>query len=280
MNDVVLKKYEKIECPICAGEIKACFTAQVLGKYNAQYEVCNECGFLRIHEPHWLDEAYSNAIASTDTGLVMRNIFIARKLAVMLYFVMGERGHGSYLDVAGGYGMLTRMMRDYGFDFYWSDKYCENLMARGFEFREDIVPCKAVTAFEVMEHLEDPVRFIADALSQAKSDTFIFSTVLYEGAPPSVDKWWYYSLETGQHIAFFQRKTLEILAKKLGMRFFSAGGLHIITKKSISPLFLKLFLGRVGAFFVLILRKLLVSRHMLDNKLMINKLRHARQVVR
>jgi predicted RNA-binding Zn-ribbon protein involved in translation (DUF1610 family) len=280
MNDVVQERSAKTECPICAGEIKACFTAQILGNYNAQYEACNECGFLRVHEPHWLEEAYSNAIASTDTGLVMRNIKIARNLAVILYFVMGERGQGRYLDVAGGYGMLTRLMRDSGFDFYWADKYCENLMARGFEFREGLVPCEAVTAFEVLEHLEDPVQFITDALSRSKSDTFIFSTELFEGAPPPVNEWWYYSLETGQHIAFFQRKTLEILAKRLDMRFFSAAGMHIITKKSISPLFLMLLSGKLCAFLAPIVRKMLVGRHGSDNKLMIEKVRRDRQVVK
>ena len=39
----------------------------------------------------------------------------------------------AYLDVDGGYGMLTRLMRDYGFHFYWTDPYCQNILARGFE---------------------------------------------------------------------------------------------------------------------------------------------------
>lgn len=98
------------------------FSAQVLGKYPADFERCASCGFLRIVNPHWLEEAYSGAIAATDTGLVARNIDVARKLAVFLYFVLPGRGAGRFLDVAGGYGMLTRLMRDYGFDFYWSDK--------------------------------------------------------------------------------------------------------------------------------------------------------------
>lgn len=44
--------------PICSKEMKPCFTAQVLGKYPAQYELYNEFGFLRPHESHWLEEAY------------------------------------------------------------------------------------------------------------------------------------------------------------------------------------------------------------------------------
>ncbi|MDO9206073.1 MAG: class I SAM-dependent methyltransferase [Methylotenera sp.] len=267
-------------CPICYGKMQLVFKSTVLCRHEAMFDSCPSCGFLRVRNPHWLDEAYSNAIASTDTGLVMRNIGIARKLAVLFYIVMGGRGGDRYLDAAGGYGMLTRLMRDYGFDFYWADKYCDNLMARGFEFNRDSGFCNAVTAFEVMEHLENPGQFVIEALLQAKSDTFIFSTELFEGAPPSVEHWWYYSLETGQHIAFFQRKTLEILAKKLGMRFFSANGLHMFTKRNISPLLFRLCVGRASSVMEPLVRKLLKSRLILDNQLMINKLRNGQEVIR
>jgi len=36
----------------------------------------------------------------------------------------------------------------------------------------------------------------------------IFTTELFEGTPPAPSHWWYYSFETGQHIAFFQRRAL------------------------------------------------------------------------
>lgn len=217
------------------------FRAQVMGKYSAEFVHCANCGFLRIENPHWLEEAYSSAIAATDTGLVARNLDVARKLAAFLYFVLPGRGAGRFLDAAGGYGMLTRLMRDYGFDFYWSDKYCSNLLARGFEFEEGQAPCRAVTAIEVMEHLIDPAEFLESALRSAGSDTFIFTTELYEGAPPQPDDWWYYSLSTGQHIAFFTKKTLGILADRLGMRYHYMAGLHVFTKQAISPLRLRLF---------------------------------------
>jgi hypothetical protein len=77
----------------------SCFTAQVLGKYSAQFEVCKNCGFLRAYEPHWLDEAYSRAIAAADTGLVMRKSPRV-KIAGALYWIVGERGEGRYLDAA------------------------------------------------------------------------------------------------------------------------------------------------------------------------------------
>ncbi len=190
-------------CPICSGMMEPCFTAQVLGKYPAQYETCNACGFLRVHEPHWLDEAYSRAIAAADTGLAMRNISLACKLAGVLYWVAGERGEGLHLDAAGGYGMLTRLMRDLGFDFYWADKYCDNLLAPGFEYSQAQGACRVVTAMEVLEHLTDPAAFIEETLAFSGAQTLVFTTELYEGHPPQPDAWWYYTFSTGQHIGFF-----------------------------------------------------------------------------
>ena len=210
-----------------------CFQAQVLHKYDAQYEVCKQCGFLRAHQPHWLDEAYSSAIAAADTGLVMRNISLAFKVSSVLYWVFGERGEGQYLDAAGGYGMLTRMMRDLGFNFYWSDAYCENLMARGFEHTPNLGKFQAVTAMEVMEHLTDPLQFVENTLQESGADSLIFTTELYSGSPPPLD-WWYYTFPTGQHIGFFSAKTLSMLGKRLGLKFFSANGLHILTRRELS----------------------------------------------
>jgi hypothetical protein len=227
-------------CPICGGVLAPAFEAVVLGRHRARYEHCPGCGFLRVRDPHWLGEAYSSAIAATDTGLVMRNIENARRLASVLCFGMGERGNGRYLDAAGGHGLLTRLMRDAGFDFRWSDKYCENLLARGFEFRPEHAPCAAVTAFEVLEHVEDPVRLVAEALTLTASDTFIFTTELYAGEPPLPGQWWYYALETGQHIAFYQERTLGTLAARLGMRLFSTPRLHVLSKRSLSRLWLSL----------------------------------------
>ena len=160
-------------CPVCSAPMKFAFKAKVLQKYEARYEVCDACGFLRAHEPHWLDEAYSRAIAAADTGLLARNISLAGKLAGALYWAMGERGHGRYLDSAGGYGVLTRLMRDRGFNFYWTDKHCENLLAPGYEYGPELGACLAVTAMEVLEHLTDPMAFIADALSTAGAQALL-----------------------------------------------------------------------------------------------------------
>jgi len=39
---------------------------------------------------------------------------------------------GIFLDYAAGYGLFVRLMRDAGYNFRWSDLYCQNLFVRGW----------------------------------------------------------------------------------------------------------------------------------------------------
>jgi len=238
------KAATEIACPICASKRNELFEARLLHKYDVRYFLCNSCGLLQTEPAYWLDEAYSSAIADTDTGIVSRNQEIANKLASLLYFCLDAKAQ--YLESAGGYGLLTRIMRDWGFDFRWHDPYCENVFARGFEWDPAFGNASrgAVTAFEVLEHVVDPVAFIQGALALGKTRTIVFSTLLYEGSPPLPDQWWYYTLSTGQHISFFRRDTLEILARKLGLRCYSHGAFHVFTERALNQTLFQLCTSR------------------------------------
>ena len=262
-----------MSCPICSGSMEQVFQAQVLSKYEASYQMCASCGYLMAKDPHWLKEAYSDAIAQADTGLVMRNITTATKLAGIIYFALKLKGDSPCLDVAGGYGVLTRLMRDFGFNFYWADVYCKNMIAPGFEYSDAIGSCDVITAMEVMEHLEDPVDFVRTQIANSHAKYFVFTTELFEGAPPIPSSWWYYSFETGQHIGFFQKKTLAEIAKRLGMHFSSAGGVHIFSHTPINHAVLKVVSNKfLAPLIAMVVRKLTGSKTMSDHLKMLNNI--------
>ena len=219
-------------CPVCDNNVYPHFSHQILGKYFCTYFYCNHCGFLQTEDPYWLNEAYSSAIADGDTGLLQRNIGLSRIIACLIYFLFDSKK--KYLDLAGGYGVLTRLMRDRGFDYYWSDKHCLNLLAKGFERRQSD-NFFALSALEVLEHLEDPMAFISEALQASESSSLICTTELFNGSPPPSD-WWYYAFPTGQHISFYQAKTLKLIAEKLKVNLYSRGSLHVFTKLEIPNL--------------------------------------------
>lgn len=262
-----------MKCSICLGVMSHIFSTLVLHKHMADYEVCNNCGYLRVRQPFWLEEAYSSAIATADTGIVMRNFAIAGKVAAILYGLFNERGAGKYLDAAGGYGLLTRLMRDFGFDFYWKDKYCLNLVAPGFEYHQAVGDCVAVTAMEVLEHVLDPVAFVRETLDTANADTLIFTTELYQGDPPKPESWWYYAFETGQHISFYQRRTLDAIGKKNGLKFVSAGGIHVFSKTTINEGRLRLLTSKFTSLLApWWTRQMLGAKTIPDHQMLLSKI--------
>jgi len=112
-------------------------------------------------------------------------------------------------------------MRDRGFPFYWSDQFAKNLVAKGFEAREQHYD--VATAFEVLEHVEHPLRFVGEIFERFSPELFLFSTVCFSAPEAPERDWWYWSFETGQHISFYSLEALEYLAKRIGCKFYNFG---------------------------------------------------------
>ncbi len=223
-----------MKCKICGNETTEIFCARILAKYDVAYLQCSDCGFIQTEEPHWLAESYQEAITSLDIGLVTRNMLFSKiSSSLIRWFFDRER---PFIDYAGGHGLFVRMMRDRGYRFFWQDEYCDNTFAKNFEFdrNEESSKVKAfemLTAFEVFEHLVDPV---AELEKMVKfSDSIFLSTRLQPAQTfTSAEDWWYFSPGIGQHVAFYSKESLERLADKFGMRLYTNGiNLHLLTKK-------------------------------------------------
>lgn len=217
-------------CPVCRSTMQWFASGTVLGRIDVDYFRCTGCGLVTLPEPTWLDQAYSNAITSMDVGLLSRCQSLAGFTAAM---VRSERlGSGPFLDWAGGYGTLTRMMRDRGFDFFHLDPLCENVFAQGFE--GDLVrQYQLITAYEVLEHLADPVTNLSEVA--ASTDRLLMTSYLLPEPAPAPSDWWYYTPETGQHITFYTERALATLAQRLGYSVITDGvSRHLFYRGSVS----------------------------------------------
>lgn len=221
-----------MKCKICGSESREVFAARILRKYDIRYYFCPGCEFLQTERPYWLAEAYDEAINRYDTGILSRNSQLSVDVAVLLYFLFQPQRR--FVDYAGGYGIFTRLMRDRGFDFYWHDPFCQNMVARGFEYTPGMEGIEAVTCFEAFEHFEDPLAEIEKILSI--SPNIIFSTALTPDPLPAPAEWWYFGLEHGQHIAFYRPRTLRYIAERFNLDFYSnQRGLHLLVRKGLKP---------------------------------------------
>ena len=244
-------------CRVCGAAAPFIFSQAVLGRPVSYFD-CGACGYVQTEMPYWLDQAYSSAINDVDTGILWRNSLNLRRV-VMTLVALG-RLHGTVIDHAGGYGILVRLLRDAGVDALWRDKYCENLLARGFEAHAR--QCDLVTAFEVFEHLVDPLTELSVMLEQAPAVLISTELVLRDDAPPRTD-WWYLGPEHGQHVGFFRRRTLEYLAQKLNCDYRTDGrSLHLFCLRRVPATWLPLQRGvRLGS---LVARIMLRSKTMAD----------------
>jgi hypothetical protein len=130
-------------------------------------------------------------------------------------------------------------MRDKGFNFFRQDKYCENIFAKHFDIIDtNIQRFELATAFEVFEHLANPMQEIDEILIY--SDSILFSTVLQPSENINPNNWWYISPEIGQHIALYHYDSLKTIAKLKGLNLYSDGKyLHLLTKKKINSTLFK-----------------------------------------
>ncbi|MFD2938160.1 class I SAM-dependent methyltransferase [Spirosoma flavum] len=220
---------------------------------------------MQTEDPYWLNEAYQNPINSTDVGLVQRNIVISKSAIALLFFCFNRQE--KFLDYAGGYGMFTRLMRDFGYDYYTTDPFTPNLLAKGF----DTIPerIELVSALECFEHFADPLAEIEKILAYSRN--VFFTTQLIPEPAPKPDQWWYYAPHHGQHVAFYTPKTLRFIANKYNLQVYSLLNYHLFTEKHLNSIWYKFLIaaGRLG--LAELLRFFQKSRTIQDSQLSVNQ---------
>jgi Methyltransferase domain len=223
-----VSKEAAISCRVCGAKSLWAFEAPLLGE-PVQYYDCRACSFLQTQEPTWLDRAYERPINLVDTGILYRNL-LNRGRVLSTLLALGSL-NGRVIDHAGGYGILVRLLRDAGVDAAWQDKYCQNLMAVGFE--ADGSKFDLLTAFEVAEHLVRPLDELRAMFERA--DHVLWSTELVPAATGSASRdWWYLGPEHGQHIGFFRSDTLKYMADQLGAHVASDGQrVHLFSRRPV-----------------------------------------------
>jgi 2-polyprenyl-3-methyl-5-hydroxy-6-metoxy-1,4-benzoquinol methylase len=221
-----------MQSKITGGSTTLIFEDIILGKHKVGFYRCNDTGFIQTDKVHWLEEAYTSAITNLDLGLVERNVQLSKTVYPILlkYFYEDQK----FLDYGGGYGLFVRMMRDKGFNFFLYDTYCENIFVPHLDIKnltDETEKFDAITAFEVFEHLDDPMAEIALLLQH--SHTIIFSTEIIPNQEfKTAQDWWYFSPSTGQHIAFYSIAALEYIAKHFQLQLYTnRQNLHILTRR-------------------------------------------------
>jgi hypothetical protein len=218
-------------CRLCSNKNSTPIFSGLIFNNVIKYYNCITCGYVQTEQPYWLEKAYTSAINTCDTGIMSRNQSNVGLTLATLSSI--NKISGTVVDYAGGYGILVRLLRDRGVEALWTDPYCQNLLAVGFEFENR--NADLVTAFEAFEHFVDPLIETEKLFSIAPN--LLISTYLIATPTPEPDQWWYYGLDHGQHIGFFRLETLKFIAKKFNKHLVSDGvSCHLFSDFPISHL--------------------------------------------
>lgn len=214
-----------MKCKVCGGAAGQLFSKKIRTKHTGIYYKCQVCEFLFVGNVSWIEEAYATSINDVDTGYVQRNLIIARFLNI--YLPNSFKLKNTCLDFAGGYGLLVRLMRDLKFNYFWQDKYTQNLFAKDFEGKSSTYDF--ISGIEVAEHAEDPVVFFEELSKKSKR---IFITTTLHDNVENLEGWEYLGLEHGQHISFYSKKSLNKIAEKLGLTLVTRNNFHFFVPQN------------------------------------------------
>ncbi len=218
----------KIKCRLCEQPSSFQFSKKILGKYDISYYECMHCQSLQTEEPFWLDEAYGEGAEKYDTGKASRTLENFFNLP-SLFNLLGVDAATPSVDWGGGGGLLTRLLRDVGYNFFCYDLHLNSEFAQGFQWKKQTAKVQVVTAFEVVEHFSDP-SIEWKKLFELNPDFVICSTEIYR---KQREDWFYLSPLNGQHIFFYSEIALAIVAESFAYTVYNVGCYLLFCKKPL-----------------------------------------------
>lgn len=245
-------------CPVCNGAMaplgavdlnRACQdTRGVLSPAGVaiHYFRCGRCGFCNAPQMcAWsLDEfeerIYNADYARFDPDYVERR---PRGSVEQLTRMLDRDGPSvRHLDYGGGQGVLSRMLRERG----WNSRSYDPFVDRETKVAS-LGTFDLVTAFEVFEHVPE-VGHLMDDIQHllAPEGVVIFTTLVSDGylSPTPPLTWWYAAPRNG-HISLFSRDSLGLLGRRYGLHFGSFSvDLHAFWRGK--PKWAQRFLGASG----------------------------------
>jgi 2-polyprenyl-6-hydroxyphenyl methylase/3-demethylubiquinone-9 3-methyltransferase len=194
------------------------------------YFRCQGCGFIFTdHFDAWSPDAMAQKIYNADYRYADPEFAETRPTSTaadLVRWLGGVRSDIAALDYGGGEGKLARLMRDNGFDYDSYDPF----------FADNALPARRydlVTSFEVVEHSADPYGNLATLLSFTKPNgAVLVSTALQ---PPDVTgDWWYIAPRNG-HISIHSARSLQHLARRLGVHVLTIDSTHLLYRRARDP---------------------------------------------
>lgn len=196
------------------------------------YVSCPACEFIFAPEfSNWTDEDFSSKIYNAsyiDIDPDYPEIRPQTNYGLLQRFFGGVCEQINHLDYGGGSGKLSEMLSSNGWNSSTYDP---------FPVRDQEVPSldnfNLITAFEVFEHVPNPIFLMENIKQLIQNDGMIFfSTLINDNNIKSNQRldWWYASPRNG-HISLYSSKSLKLLGEKYGFNFASLGvGYHVYFK--------------------------------------------------
>ncbi len=235
-------------CPVCASMSTALDVVdfnksceEPRGKYlplsgiPIYYFLCDNCDFCFSPEIcAWSINDFETKIYNNDYVMVDPDYVDNRPRQNAEYLVnmfSNQKAAIRHLDYGGGEGMLSRLLREQGFDSTSYDPFVDKHITN-----EELGKFNLITAFEVFEHVPSVNELKKQLVSLLSDDGIIlFSTLLSDGHIKRHERltWWYASPRNG-HISLYSNKSLSIIAEQEQFAFGSfSDGFHIFCHRVV-----------------------------------------------